>query len=246
MDTVSVDSAQETDASLLLTIGAAGASSDDQRLATKAQRTFHKRYYGYVINILRRFAENVGTVVIDPDEFAIKTFQKAFKAAHTFEDRSNSAPAAAARQAKAWLGRIATNLAKDELDRISRVGSHFPVVPLEDNDAPEKAFDAVDALPTNPKALLALRGILDGLKPEEVDILMTYANFGEPTETGRELPREDREALEERTGYERSTIRKKWQRLSQRLRVELESFLPTSPNPAPPCLKKPPTKPPMN
>jgi hypothetical protein len=54
---------------------------------------------------------------------------------------------------------------------------------------------------------------------------MTYAAVGIPTKIGRELPKEDRDALEERTGYERSNIRQKWLRLSRKLKAELEQGL---------------------
>ena len=87
--------------------------------------------------------------------------------------------------------------------------------------------ESSDAVPTNSRALAALQTVLESLKPEERDILMTYGAHAIPTSTGRELPAEIRDELEQRTGYERSNIRQKWRRLSQRLKSELEPPLTT-------------------
>ena len=224
METVSVDVAQESDAGLLLLIGAADASSrEDQALAREARREFHERHYGYVFAVLKGFAANVGTIVVDPKGFASATFQKAFKSAHAFRDKSRGDSIRSAAQVKAWLGVVASNLAKDELDRISRLQNHVQFVALDEtHDVAEETPDSSDPTPTNPRALAALRKIIRGLKPEDRDVVATYGAFGIPTPNGRELPKEVREALERRTGFERSYIRKKWERLSHRLRSELE------------------------
>ncbi len=227
METAALGLAGETDAGLLFLIGEADASSAaDEALAREAQRVFFNRHYGYVLAILKRFAENVGTVIIDPDEFTVATLAKAFVSAKTFRDKSEGDPARSAAQVRAWLGRIASNLAKDELDRVSRLDADLHVVILDDeHDIPEEPAEIDGGAPTNRRALAALRTILDALKPEERDILMTYGTYGIPTQNGRELPADVREALERRTGYERCSIRQKWHRLSQRLKRELESFL---------------------
>ena len=225
METVSVDVAQESDAGLLLLIGAAGNSSADRALARDARREFHKRHYGYVFAVLKRFAANVGIVVIDPDGFTTATFAKAFRS--IFRDNSGGDPKRSAAHVKAWLGQIASNLAKDELDRISRLQNHVQFVALDEtHDVAVEEPGSCDPTPTNPRALAALKDFMGRLKREDRDVITTYGTFGLPTPNGRELPTEVRKALARRTGYERSYIRKKWERLSDRLRVELSQFFP--------------------
>ncbi len=227
METVSVDLEHESDVGLMLLMGAASSSSpNDQAIAREALRTLHARYYGYLVRVLEGFSENVGTVVIDPEEFALRTFKKAFQVADGFCDESDGDPAKAAAQVKGWLGTVAKNLARDELRRVSNQAEHVQFVVLDDtHDVPEPPSDGGDATPTEPKALAALQDTLDMLKPEERDILITYATFGFPTESGRELPKDVRNALEQRTGYERSNIRQKWRRLSMTLKTQLEPTL---------------------
>lgn len=229
MQAVSVELAEESDAGLLYLIGEATGSPADQSLAHDAMREFHARHYPYVLDRLNRFAENLGTVVIDVEKFAAVTFEKAFRRAARFKDTSNGNRELAARKAKAWLGMIASNLARDELDRISRHQCGMQLVPLDEStDAADESSESVepfDTVPTNPRALAALKAVLESLKTEERDILMTYGAHGIPTSTGRQLPKDVRDALEQRTGYERRNIRQKWHRLSQRLKSELEPFL---------------------
>ncbi len=227
MEAVAVDLTHESDASLMLLMGAAGTSSaEDQALAREALRTLHARHYGYLLGVLEGFSENVGTVVIDPEEFAVRTFKKAFQVADKFCDRSNGDPTKGEAQVKAWLGEIARNLARDELDRVSRLDKRVHFVVLDETHGiPDTPEDDGDVAPTEPKALAALQDTLATPKPEERDILITYALFGFPTKDGRELPESDREALMQRTGYERSNIRQKWCRLTKRLHADLEPLL---------------------
>lgn len=232
METVATDVAQQSDVGLVLLMGAADAASpEDQALAREALRELHRRHYGYLLGVLEGFADNVGTVIIDPEEFALRTFKKAFQNGSDFQDRSDGDVGKGETQVRAWLGTIASNLARDELDRVSRREKHVQLVVLDDShDVPEPAPDLEDTTPTNPKLLAALKDALAMLKPEERDILTTYGTFGFPTPNGRELPNDVRQALEDRTGYERSNIRQKWHRLSKRLRAELEPLLTNSNN----------------
>ena len=220
--------AKESDAGLLLFIGAAGQCADEQQIAREALRELHFRHYSYLLGIFEKYAANAGTVIIDPSEFALATLKKAFRSAYQFTDRSGGDPVLAALQVRAWLGVIGERLAKDELRRLSRREKTVRLVTLDEtHDAPEETQDEdlAPSTPTNPEALVALQEQLGELKPEERDILMTYAAFGIVTPSGRELPADVREDLETRTGYERSTIRKKWQRLTERLETQLKPFI---------------------
>lgn len=222
-----MDMEQETDAGLMLLMGAAGPALEEQQIARSALQELHRRYYPYVLAIAEGYSENFGTVEIDAKEFATATFKKAYDRAKSFQDKSDGNPERAKLQVKAWLGVIARNLSRDALDKIRRRHGHLEIVPLDETiDIPEdEPTPGMDTTSTPTAAIVALREALDALKPEERDILMTYAAFGIPTKTGRELTKEDRDALEERTGYERSNIRQKWLRLSRKLKAELEQGL---------------------
>lgn len=222
-----MDMEQETDAGLMNLMGAAGPTAEDQTMAREALKELHRRYYPYVLVVCETFSESVGTVVIDPEGFAAATFEKAFRSAESFCDKSDGNPERAKLQVKSWLGVIATNLARDALSQLKRRKVHIEFVPLDEtHDIEETESESNDTVSTPPPLLSALHEVLDALKPEEKDILITYATFGIPTKTGRELPKADREALEERTGYERSNIRQKWLRLSLKLKEKLEpSFI---------------------
>lgn len=233
MQAVATDLTDETDIGLLLLIGGATDTPADQSLARAALRELHARHYGYVLGVLERYAENAGTLSIDPKEWASKTFVRAFENAGCFSDRSNGDDSKAAGRVRAWLGVMAQNAARDELDRLRRQQRRFPLTALEDFHVSNCAAPVEDDSecdsdsPTSPEILNRLREVLESLKPEERDIVMTYAEFGEPTAAGRELPTGVREALELRTGYERSNIRQKWHRIFQRLKSELEPLLST-------------------
>jgi DNA-directed RNA polymerase specialized sigma24 family protein len=229
MQSLSMDMGQETDGGLMLLMGAAGPSAEEQEIARAALKELHRRYYGYVLAIAEGYSENLGTVEIDPEGFANATFKKTFEKAASFHDKSSGDADLAKRQIKAWLGVIARNLAKDALDKVKRRHENMNVVPLDDSmDIPLPAEEVgQDTTPTPTLALEQLKEALEALKPEERDILLTYAAFGIPTQNGRELPRDVREALEDRTGYERSNIRQKWLRLSRKLKTVLEPYLKT-------------------
>jgi DNA-directed RNA polymerase specialized sigma24 family protein len=233
MQTVTHPLAEESDAGLLLLIGAASDSPEDRSLADAAMREFHGRHFAYVLGVVRGFAENFGTVVIDTDLFAARTFEKAFRVAQAFRDEGDGATDRSRQKMRAWLGKIASNLARDELRRVSRHRNGVQIVPLLDEiDCVADASMEFDASPTDSVVLAALREELDILKPEDRDIVMTYASFGIPTSNGRELPMDVREALEHRTGYERSNVRQKWKRLSDRLKNKLEPILSNTHHPS--------------
>ncbi len=231
MQAVSIDFTQESDAGLLYLIGEATDEPTEKSLARDAMREFHVRHYPYVLGRLGEFAKNMGSVVVDVERFTAITFEKAFRAAKRFKDTSHGIHELASRKVRAWMGQIATNLVRDELKRVNRKQFGIQLVPL--NDDIDAAIDTDESdqdeslEPTDSRALAELKAILATLRVEEQDILITYATFGKPTATGRELPPDIRDALEERTRYERSNIRQKWRRLSQRLKAQLEPFLNT-------------------
>lgn len=224
METV-FDVSNESDVGLMLLLGAAGDDPDEQVFAHEALRELHKRHYPYVLGVLEKYADNAGTIAIDPEEFALETFKKAFRYAGGFRDQSGGCFTTGTAKVRAWLGIIADNLARDELDRISNRKKYLRFVLLdESHDLPEPSEEIDVTIPTDPETLAAVQSVLDALKPAERDIVMTYGAFGIPTAIGGlELPKDVRDALEARTGYERCTIRQKWHRLKARLENTLPS-----------------------
>jgi DNA-directed RNA polymerase specialized sigma24 family protein len=216
METVTTDVAQESSGTLLRLMQAG-----DQDLVRDAQQEFHKRHYGYLLNVLRPYAEGHGSVVVGPDEFALRTLLKAFNKSRTFEDTGENGEDTD-RKVRAWLGRIANSLALDELRKQHRQLNCVPLNGWDETRDKPVPSEVPDINPTNPEALNALKEALDRLSERDRDVLMTYANSGIRTPNGRELSKEDREALELRTGYSRSCIRQKWHRLSQLLKETLQ------------------------
>jgi len=229
MQSLSTDMGRETDTGLMLLMGAATSAPAEQRLAHAALKELHRRYYGYLLTVVEGFSENFGTVEIDPEEFANAAFKKAFLCAASFQDECNGDAELSTRKLKAWLGIVAKNLARDALDKIKRQHEHLQTVPIDEAVEPPGAEPEpeLDTTPTATPVLEALREALDALKPEERDILITYASFGFNTKNGRELPKDVREALEDRTGYERGNIRQKWLRLTRKLKAELQPLMTT-------------------
>lgn len=231
MQAVPIDLTEESDAGLLYLIGEECGSVADAALARDAMRAFHARHYAYVRGVLGNFAGGIDSARIDVELFTSKTFVKAFKAAASFQDDSNGDAECAKIKVRAWLGLIASNLARDELKSANRKQCGVQLVPFEpEMDAlaeSDEVDDSDNTEPTNTRALVRLNEIKSTLKPAEWEILITYATWGIPTATGRQLPADVRETLEKNTGYERSNIRQIWKRLSQRLEHELAPFLTT-------------------
>ncbi|WP_395741688.1 RNA polymerase sigma factor [Prosthecobacter sp.] len=223
MHTVQNPFSDESDACLLYLIGEAGSSEADQDLANKAFREFHQRHFGFVCAVLDRYARQLETVEIDTGLLCNQVFEKAYRKAHSFSDKSNNDKEACRKLVRAWLGRVASNLARDALRSLARSHPGITIVPLAaDHDIVINVDETRDdETPTPRKELKKLQELLQQMKPEERDILLTYANFAECKAGGRELPSSERDALEQRTGYERSTIRQKYRRLILRLQTEL-------------------------
>ena len=214
---------EESDAWLLCLMADANSSINAQLQANQALQEFHRRHYAYIFTILTQFANQFETLEIDADILCNQVFVKAYKNAGSFEDRSNDNKEVGEKQVRAWLGKIAVNLGKDALKSAKRSHPGIVILPMpEDDHFIDDKTDHLDDLPPTPRRELeALRAFLDRLKPEENDILLTYATFAERKGGGSELPADVRSALELRTGYERSTIRQKYKRLRERAEAEL-------------------------
>ncbi|MFZ4593882.1 MAG: hypothetical protein ACOYOF_06470 [Verrucomicrobiaceae bacterium] len=214
---------EESDAWLLCLMADANSSISAQLQANLALQEFHRRHYGYILAIQTQFANQFETLEIDADILCNQVFVKAYKNAGSFEDRSNDNKEVGEKLARAWLGKIAVNLGKDALKSVKRSHPGIVLVPMPEDDhfINDLTEDLDDLTPTPRRELEALRAFLDRLKPEEKEILVTYATFAEKKGGGSELPPDVRAALELSTGYERSTIRQKYKRLRERAEAEL-------------------------
>lgn len=223
MPNVPTPLSEESDAWLLCLMTDANSSPNAQLQANQALKEFHRRHYRYILDILTQFANQFETLEIDADILCNQVFVKAYKNAGSFEDRSNDNKEIGEKLARAWLGKIAVNLGKDALKSVKRSHPGVVLVPMPEDDhfTNDLAEELDDLTPTPRRELQALRAFLDRLKPEEKDILLTYAAFAEKKGSGSELPPDVRAALEIRTGYERSTIRQKYKRLRERAEAEL-------------------------
>jgi len=174
MIAVTVDLTQESEVDLLYLIGEAGNSNqtEDYQLAHASLQELHSRHFGYLRGVLRSFAENCGTITIDPDEYANQTFAKIMDCAPKFQDKSNGDKKLGQKLFRAWLGKIAKNLAKDQLKKISRNLDQANLVPFDETYHSLEEIDLDTTSRTSPKVLQAVKDGLDALKPEERDVVM--------------------------------------------------------------------------
>ena len=223
MHTVPNFLSEESDAWLLCLMADANSSNNALLQANQALQEFHRRHYGYILSIQTQFANQFETLEIDADILCNQVFVKAYKNAGSFEDRSNDNKEVGEKLVRAWLGKIAVNLGKDALKSVKRSHPGIVIVPMPEDDHFIEVLteDLNDLTPTPRRELEALRAFLGRLKPEEKEILLTYATFAEKKGGGSELPPDVRAALELSTGYERSTIRQKYKRLRERAEAEL-------------------------
>jgi len=104
-----------TDAELLARIARRASAPEVARLA---QASFYARHVRYLYGVLlRQKATLLPLAGISAEDLAQETFQRAFDRAHTFEAADHLAEDHQRMRARAWLGRVATNLLTDHLQQ---------------------------------------------------------------------------------------------------------------------------------
>ena len=170
----------ETDEDLLVYIGLEGEEGRE------AWGEFYERHVGYVFGILaRRWGGVLDTGSLE--DATQEVFLRAHRYSGSYDAAKASNPAASdtgvesRRRVRAWLGRIATNVVKDEISR--RAGTRTEVLDEAVHDAPDNQ-DAVDPSPE----LLAVSKALSELTPREQDVLRTTMLYNKPGALHQRLP----------------------------------------------------------
>lgn len=213
----------ESDASLLESIGAADGSPEDQKSARTAQSKFFARHYEHLMDTVAPYAKGFGDVEIDTESLVMETFIKFFELAASFTDQSGGDRVRGRQQIRAWLVRTARNLACDAWRKAKRMRSEIQFEELSDQFEKPATETEGKPRPTSRAKLQRLEHVIASLKTEDQLVIQAYMLHGERKPNGAiELPKEVREALERSTGYERGYLRQKWHRLKEKLESELK------------------------
>jgi DNA-directed RNA polymerase specialized sigma24 family protein len=206
---------QKSDADLLSEIGMAEDFPDD---AEAAFREFHRRHMGYVYGRLRKWIDDseMRTRTLDGEQLASTAFERAFHKAADYRDQSGGDAVLGNNQVRAWLFRIAMNLALSAL-RSPSAQLRKQMRDLPDENCLEDTEDASPPGVSPEMAALAERAMAS-LNEVDRDILYTclaYRAFGEQADA---LPQEVRKELLAKHGLSEATFRQRKSRALKRLR----------------------------
>ncbi|NUO50846.1 MAG: hypothetical protein HOV80_18495 [Polyangiaceae bacterium] len=110
-----------TDAELLERVA---RQEGDPAAARRAQAVFYERHIRYLFGALLRQKQSLLALAgLSAEDLAQETFHRAFDKAHTFEAGEGLDQDHQRMRARAWLGRIATNLLTDHLHRLREVSA---------------------------------------------------------------------------------------------------------------------------
>jgi RNA polymerase sigma factor (sigma-70 family) len=158
---------EREDAELLELV--AGRASDPER-ARAAQAAFYGRHVRYLYGVLlRRKKDLLPLAGLGAEDLVQETFHRAFDRAHTFERGDAPDPELERLRARAWLGRIATNLLTDHLNTRREV----PATPYLER----VVCDGIDEEPPSSRspAVRRMSEALDQLSERERDVLRVSA-----------------------------------------------------------------------
>lgn len=206
---------QKSDAGLLSEIGMAEHFPDE---AEAAFREFHRRHMGYVYGRLRKWIEvsESRTRTLDGEQLASAAFEKAFHKASDYRDQSGGDTVLGNNQVRAWLFRIAMNLALSALSSpaaqlLKQVGDlpdEYCLEDTEDFSPPEVSH----------KTAMRVAKALQSLNEVDRDIIYTclaYRAFGDQADA---LPNEVRKELLAKHSLAEATFRQRKSRALKRLR----------------------------
>ncbi len=163
----SPDDDRRSDAELL---GVVAKRGDDPAGSRVAQAAFYRRHVRYLYGVLLRHKHNLLPLAgLSAEDLAHETFHRAFERAATFEAGDGLDADRERMRARAWLGRIATNLLTDHLHRLREVSAtpylERVTCAAIDEDAPPSQ---------SPRALLVAQG-MEQLTERERDVLRVSA-----------------------------------------------------------------------
>ena len=190
---------QTSDADLL---AAVSRHATDAAGARRAQGVFYVRHVRYLYAVLLRHKKNLLPIAgLSAEDLAQETFHRAFERAHTFEPGEGLDADRERMRARAWLGRIATNLLTDHLDSRREV-SASPY--LERVNC--AAIDEEQPPSQSPRAILVSQG-LDQLTERERDVLRVSALHYRAGEEHQRLPNAVSQELASRWSTTNENIR---------------------------------------
>ena len=138
--------------------------------AREAQGVFYRRHVRYLYGVLLRHKKNLLPLAgLSAEDLTQETFQRAFERAHTFEAADDLDADHQRMRARAWLGRIATNLLTDHLHRLREVSAS----PYLDR-VTTSGLDEDQPPSQSPRARLVAEG-LERLTERERDVLRVSA-----------------------------------------------------------------------
>ncbi len=192
------DDDRSTDAELLDRIARRAGDPDGAR---RAQATFYQRHVRYLYGALLRQKQSLLAVAgLSAEDLAQETFHRAFDRAHTFDRGEGLDEDHQRLRARAWLGRIATNLLADHLQRRREISASPYLERVTcagiDEDAPPS---------TSPQAM-AVAEALEQLTERERDVLRVSALHYRAGEHQR-LPNDVSAELASRWGTTNDNVR---------------------------------------
>jgi len=204
-----------TDAALLRLVADRGASAVAAR---EAEAEFYRRHVRYLFGVLsRKKGPLLSMAGLSAEDLVQETFIRAFERAHTFREATErlSAEVDTART-RAWLGRVATHLLADHMNRLREV-SATPYLERVRVDEPDEA-------PSSDSAGLAL--VTEGLEvlsEREREILRVTALYGQVGDKRGRLPNAVSRDLAARWGTTNENIRAIRLRAMKKLKEFLSS-----------------------
>ena len=176
----SEDDDDRTDAELLEQVSKRDHAPGSARAA---QGAFYRRHVRYLYAVLVRQKRSLLPLAgLSAEDLVQETFHRAFERSHTFEAGVGLDAERARLRVRAWLGRIATNLLTDHLNK-SREVSASPYLD-------RVGCEAIDEAPTSersPKVRLVSEG-LEQLTERERDVLAVTALHYRAGEEHQRLP----------------------------------------------------------
>ena len=174
------DDDQRGDADLLEVV-ARGATEPVR--ARAAQATFYARHVRYLYGVVLRHKQNLLSFAgIGAEDLVQETFHRAFERAHTFERGEDLDLERQRLRTRAWLGRIATNLLTDHMNRLREVSA----TPYLERVVCE-GIDEETPSTRSPKLRLVSEG-LEQLSERERDVLQVSALHYRAGEEHQRLP----------------------------------------------------------
>lgn len=200
-----------TDAELLDRVTRRDADPAGSR---RAQAVFYQRHVRYLYGaLLRQKRSLLGPAGLSAEDLVQETFHRAFDKAHTFEAGVGLDDDHQRMRARAWLGRIATNLLTDHLHRLREV-SATPYI-----ERVSCAGIDEDAPPSQSPGARLVAEALEELTERERDVLRVSALHYRAGEEHQRLPNDVSAELASRWGTTNDNVRAIRVRAMKKLRA---------------------------